>query len=76
METAFIFNEAVELRFDGQLCRIIDNLGDAEGIEAPLSWNISTPENLQYIPSSEVYEIICDWRDFLIEQEKQQLKLP
>ena len=49
--------------------RPIDMIGDAEGVEVPLSWNVSTPIYLQYIPTSEILNIFEDWLDFLIEAE-------
>ncbi len=68
-----IYNEVVELVVEKDFCRIIDNLGDSEGIEAPLSWNISTPEHLQFIPTKEVYSLIKNWHVFLNEIENQSI---
>lgn len=71
-ENTFISNECVQLEIVGDQCRIIDMLGDSEGIEVWLSWNITTPEQFQYISTSEVYQIVNDWRDFLLEVGKKQ----
>lgn len=68
-----IYNEVVELVIEKEFCRIIDNLGDSEGIEAPLSWNISTPESLQFIPTKEVYSLIKNWQVFISESENQSI---
>lgn len=68
-----IYNEVVELVIEKEFCRIIDNLGDSEGIEAPLSWNISTPEHLQFIPTKEIYNLIKNWQVFISESENQSI---
>lgn len=56
-----------------KLTRAIDNLGSKDGIEAPISWNISTPIENQSVPTSEIIEIIEAWIKFLIEQENIKL---
>lgn len=54
--------------------RAIDNLGSKDGIEAPISWNIKTPSELQSVPTLEILEIIENWIKFLEEQENIKLK--
>ncbi len=57
-----------------KLTRAIDNLGSKDGIEAPISWNISTPIEYQSVPTSEIIEIIEGWIKFLDEQKYITLK--
>ena len=64
-----IGSEIVLLEVGNISTRPIDMIGDAEGLEVPLSWNVSTPIHLQYIPTSEILNIFEDWLDFLIEAE-------
>lgn len=56
-----------------ELTRAIDNLGSQDGIEAPISWNISTPIEHQSVPTSEIIEIIEGWIKFLIQQKNIKL---
>ena len=63
-EVIHMFNEVVVLE-KKDLSRIIDNLGDSEDIETHLSWNVSTPLELQYIPTDEILEIFRSWYQFL-----------
>jgi hypothetical protein len=65
-----IFSESVNLSVKKDFTRIEDNLGDTEGIEAPISWNISTPTELQYIPTEKILQLFKDWKKFLQSQEK------
>lgn len=60
-----IYNEVAELEIRKEFSRPIDNLGSIDGIGAPLSWNIATPECLQYIPTIEIFQLLDDWVRFL-----------
>ncbi len=60
-----ISSEIVLLEVKCENTKIIDMLGDSEGVEAPLSWNISTPLELQYIPTVKILEIFKSWHEFL-----------
>jgi hypothetical protein len=60
-----ISNEIMSLEIESFFTKPIDNLGDSEGIEAPLSWNVSTPKEFQYIPSIEILKLFEDWKIFL-----------
>ncbi|HRI02058.1 MAG TPA: hypothetical protein PK006_13485 [Saprospiraceae bacterium] len=62
-------NEHVGLKIEKSFCRPIDNLGTEDGIDGPLSWNIITPPELQYIPTEEVFNLFNDWLKFLKEVE-------
>ncbi len=69
-----ISSEIVLLEIQRINSKPIDMLGDIEGIEAPLSWNISTPKELQYIPTVEILQLFQDWKSFLIAQNNVILK--
>lgn len=64
-----ISSEIVLLEVQSEYTRPLDLLGDSDGIEGPLSWNITTPEKLQYIPSKEILKLFSDWKLFLYEQK-------
>ncbi len=63
-----ISSEIVLLEVKSEHTKVIDMLGDSEGVEAPLNWNISTLEQLQYIPTTEILKMFNDWKQFLEEQ--------
>ena len=69
-----ISNEFLSLKIESLFTRPIDYFGDSEGIEAPLSWNISTPQELQNIPTKEVLQLFEDWKQFLEEQKNVSFK--
>lgn len=69
-----ISSEIVLLEIESIKTKPIDLLGDSEGIEAPLSWNISTPQELQYIPTKEILQLFEDWKQFLKEQKSVSFK--
>lgn len=59
--------ESLEIR--KEFSRPIDNLdmhGSNPPIDGPNSWNVTTPLDLQYIPTIEILELFKDWRDFII----------
>ncbi len=63
-----ISSEIVLLEVKSEHTKVIDMLGDSEGVEAPLNWNISTLAQLQYIPTTEILKMFNDWKQFLEEQ--------
>lgn len=68
----FIGYEAESLEIKKDLSRVIDGL-DMYGkfpVDGQNSWNISTPSNLQYIPTIEILEIFRNWKNFLIVSER------
>lgn len=69
-----ISNEFLALEIGNEYTIPIDYFGDSEGIEVPLSWNISTPKELQYIPTVEILQLFEDWKVFLTEQNRVILK--
>lgn len=64
-----VSSEIVLLDINGPLTKPIDLLGDSEGIEAPLSWNHIVSQELQYIPTTEIFQLFKDWKSFLEEQK-------
>lgn len=63
-----ISSEILLLEIQGINTKPIDLLGDSYGIECPISWNISTPQELQYIPTVEILQLFQDWKSFIIKQ--------
>jgi len=64
-----ISNECVLLEIKKIYTRPISLLGDSTGEEAPLSWNLSTPVELQKIPTKEILQLFKDWKQFLNTQK-------
>lgn len=62
--------ESLEIRRD--FSRPIDNLdmhGSNPSNDTPNSWNVTTPIELQYIPTEEILQLFIDWKLFLEEQK-------
>lgn len=72
---SYVGNEIVGLKINRDYSKPIDHLGSNEGLEAPLSWNISTPEHLQQIPTQEILCLFDDWLDFLKVIEENPLRV-
>lgn len=62
-------NEIVGLEIGNDFCRPKDNLGTDDGKEGPLNRNLATPEELQYIPTEEIFQLFEEWLAFLREVE-------
>jgi hypothetical protein len=62
-----VFSEMISLEINAEYTRPIDNIGTKDGQEGPLSWNTSTPENLQFVPTPEILNLFIDWKNFLKE---------
>lgn len=67
----YVGNEAESLKIKKDLSRVIDGIDIYGKIpeDGQNSWNISTPSNLQYIPTLEILEIFRNWKNFLIASE-------
>lgn len=53
------------VEMNSEFSKLIDTIGDNIGIEAPLNWNITTPIQNQFIPTSEILQILLHWEKFL-----------
>lgn len=71
--TFVISNEDVSLEIQSENARPFDNYelhGSYEtGVESR-NWNITTPIELQYIPTEEILQLFIDWLEFLKVNEK------
>jgi hypothetical protein len=76
-EITLVHCESESLEIRKEFTRPIDNLdihGTSISIDGPNSWNISTPIELQYIPTVEILQLFEDWKQFLEAQKKVSLK--
>ncbi len=68
LNETLINSETESLEVKKEFCRPLDNL-DMYGSnpkDGNNSWNISTPLNLQYIPTEEILVLFHEWREFIL----------
>ncbi len=59
-------NENIGLEIKRDFCRPIDQLTpEVFDDKHSINWNINTPQELQFIPTHEVFKLFDDWIEFL-----------
>lgn len=61
-------NENIGMEFKNDFCRPIDHLTPTDSQHGDsINWNHTTPIELQYIPTKEIFQLFDDWLEFLKE---------
>lgn len=60
-----IVTDMVLLKINKEYVEILDMLCDPTGKEAPMCWEILTPEPFRRIPTKELFQMLEDWVEFL-----------
>jgi|WetSurMetagenome_2_1015567.scaffolds.fasta_scaffold09848_3 hypothetical protein len=63
----YIGSDIASMDINSEFSMVFDLMGNTDIEEKRLTWNDVTPYEFQMIPTSEIFELLHSWRNFLLE---------